>query len=69
MLAIHMGDFMGQNSRQFGFILNQVDQPLIDIDIPSGSGEGVDGRTPDDREFVFERGLIAVGEYPLAQGG
>ncbi|EKD22068.1 MAG: hypothetical protein ACD_87C00181G0007 [uncultured bacterium] len=60
---------MGKNPGQLGFILNQVDQPLIHIDIAAGCGEGVDGRAPNDREFKYKRGFVAVDKYPFAKKG
>ncbi len=65
--AVDMGNFMGENPRQFAFILNEGNQPLIDIDITAGRGKGIDRRTPDDREFKFKRCLIAVGENQFAK--
>jgi hypothetical protein len=65
--AVNVCNFVGKNSGQLGFILNQIDQPLIDIDIASGCGKGIDGRAPNNREFKFKGGFIAVAEYPFAE--
>ena len=46
-----MGHFMGQDGRKLRFVLHTGDQSRVDVDLPVGISEGVQGRVLNDLEL------------------
>ena len=55
MTRIGVTDFVRDDTGQLGFILRNQQQPFIDVNITSGSGERIDGGTVEDKKIKFEK--------------
>ena len=54
-----MRHFVRQHPREFGFRVEEIDQPAVDIDIAARKGKGIDFRAVDNEELVLQIGPVS----------
>jgi len=69
MPRVDMGDFMGKHARQLALVLDERDQPPVEIDVAAWRREGVYGAAVDDAEAELKDGNGALFDDPVADVG